>query len=507
MLLQAIHYLADSWLKIRYSRIEKQLNFALDCQQNVFNQLLTRASHTAYGREYNFKEIRSYEDFARRVPLCTYETFFPYIERVLRGEPDCLWPGLPAWFAKSSGTTNDRSKYIPLTEESLFECHYTAGQDMVASYLHFRPNSKLFTGKGLVIGGSHQCSQLNAGIRVGDLSAALIENMSSFYSWFRTPDKSVSLLADWDQKLNLTLKQVAQENVTSIYGVPTWIVVLIKKLLADNHLENLNQIWPNLEVFFHGAVNFEPYRIPFQQFIPNPSMTYFETYNASEGFFAFQYNPDEPGMLLLTDYGIFYEFIPTSELENTDPKAIPLADVRLNENYSLVISTNGGLWRYQIGDTIRFTNLSPYKIEISGRTKLFINAFGEELMIDNAEKAVAVACQKTGARVLEYTVAPIYLQQETRGCHEWLIEFEILPDNMDVFVDQLDTTLRQLNSDYDAKRSLNLAMTPPQVRVMPNGIFYEWMRRRNKLGGQNKIPRLANFRKYATELIEIADSL
>ena len=507
MLLQAVHYIASTWLKTRYSRIEKQLTAPIECQQQVLDYLLARASSTVYGQQYGFKDIRSYQEFIKRAPLCTYESFYPYIERVLRGEADCLWPGTPTWFAKSSGTTNDRSKYIPLTQESLYDCHYAAGQDMLTCYLHFRPNSKLFTGKGLVLGGSHQPGQLNSGIHVGDLSAAIIENMPIFYNWLRTPEKSISLLSNWDEKLSQAAKQVVNENVTSMYGVPTWLMILIKKLLIDNQLENIGQLWPNLEVFFHGAVNFEPYRVPFKDFFPNPSMTYFEIYNASEGIFAFQHNPDEPGMLLLTDYGVYYEFIPAAEIDRSEPSVIPLEDVQLNESYGLVISTNGGLWRYQIGDMVRFVSLKPYKIEISGRTKVFINAFGEELMIDNAERAIATACLHTQARVQEYTVAPVYLQHDRRGCHEWLIEFEVPPCNLSEFLSSLDSALRRLNSDYDAKRSFDLAMTPPQITIIPQGTFYEWMRRRNKLGGQNKIPRLSNSRRYADELLKMANLL
>ncbi|TZF85705.1 GH3 auxin-responsive promoter family protein (plasmid) [Pedobacter sp. BS3] len=493
-----------NWImKKRIHQIELFIKYPHDVQEEWFQQLISTAQHTEWGKKYRYESIFTQKEFRERVPVQTYDTLKPYIERMLKGEQNILWPSEIRWFAKSSGTTNDRSKFIPVTDESLEECHYKGGKDLLSIYCNNRPNAKIFTGKGLVLGGSHQVNQLNEEIYYGDLSAVLIRNLPFWAEFYRTPDISITLMDNFEEKVEKVAHATITENVTNISGVPTWNIVLAKRILELTGKSNLLEVWPNLELYFHGAVSFTPYREQFKKLIPSDQMYYLETYNASEGFFGIQDLPNSEEMLLMLDYGIFYEFIPMEHLDRENPPTIGLEDVELGKNYALVISTNGGLWRYMIGDTIKFTSLSPYRIQITGRTKHFINAFGEELIIDNAEKGLTEACRKTGASIRDYTACPVYFKGNEAGSHEWIIEFERPPDNLDVFIDTLDQTLREINSDYDAKRFKDMALRRPLVHVAPDGTFYQWMKNRGKLGGQNKVPRLANERRYVEEILDI----
>jgi hypothetical protein len=422
---------------------------------------------------------------------------------MLSGEQNILWPSEIKWFAKSSGTTNDRSKFIPVSEESLEECHFKGGKDLLSMYCNNRPDTRIFTGKCLVLGGSHQINQLNADSCFGDLSAVLIKNLPFWAEFYRTPDMSIALMDNFEEKVEKMAQATIDVNVTNISGVPTWNIVLAKRILEITGKDNLLEVWPNLEFYFHGAVNFNPYREQFKKLIPSDNMYYLETYNASEGFFGIQDQSDSEEMLLMLDYGIYYEFLPMEDLHKENPKTLRLDQVELHKNYALIISTNAGLWRYMIGDTIKFTSLSPHRIQITGRTKHFINAFGEELIIDNAEKGLSKACKETGAIIRDYTACPIYFKGNEAGGHEWIIEFEKKPDNLERFTDLMDQTLREINSDYDAKRFKDMALGRPLVHLAPDGTFYEWMKGRGKLGGQHKVPRLANDRAYVDEILKM----
>ena len=421
----------------------------------------------------------------------------------MSGEQNILWPSEIKWFAKSSGTTNDRSKFIPVSEESLEECHFKGGKDLLSMYCNNRPDTRIFTGKCLVLGGSHQINQLNADSCFGDLSAVLIKNLPFWAEFYRTPDMSIALMDNFEEKVEKMARATIDVNVTNISGVPTWNIVLAKRILEITGKDNLLEVWPNLEFYFHGAVNFNPYREQFKKLIPSNDMYYLETYNASEGFFGIPDQSDSEEMLLMLDYGIYYEFLPMEDLHKENPKTLRLDEVELHKNYALIISTNAGLWRYMIGDTIKFTSLSPHRIQITGRTKHFINAFGEELIIDNAEKGLSKACKETGAIIRDYTACPIYFQGNEAGGHEWIIEFEKKPDDLERFTDLMDQTLREINSDYDAKRFKDMALGRPLVHLAPDGTFYEWMKSRGKLGGQHKVPRLANDRGYVDEILKL----
>jgi hypothetical protein len=443
-------------------------------------------------------------EFQERVPVTTYEELYPYIERVMMGEQNLLWPSKIEWFAKSSGTTNARSKFIPVSPESLEDCHYKGGKDMLSIYVNLYPETKLFTGKGLSIGGSHRPSELNAKVNCGDVSAVIMQNLPIWAEAMRTPPLKVALMDKWEEKIEKMVELTVQENVTSMSGVPTWTYVLLKRILEVTGKNNILEVWPNLELFTHGAVAFGPYRQLFRELIPSDKMNYLEVYNASEGFFGIQ---DQAGtedeMLLMLDYGVYYEFIPMDQFEEDNPKTLTLDQVELGKNYAIVISTNAGLWRYKIGDTIRFTSLSPYRIKISGRTKHFINAFGEEVIVENAEAAITKACDVTGAVITNFTAAPIFMESGKRGGHEWLIEFEKVPNNLKQFTYVLDETLREVNSDYDAKRQNDIALQGPVVHAAPQGTFMNWLRHKGKLGGQNKVPRLSNSREYLEEIMQV----
>ncbi len=488
----------------RISQIEHFKEHPEKVQQETFERLLKRASSTEWGKKHGYSSISSIKEYQSRVPVQTYEEFLPFVERLGKGESDLIWPGKIRWFAKSSGTTSSKSKFIPMTKEALEGCHYRAAKDILAIYSLNNPDAGIFSGKGLTLGGSHRIDQFSNKSLSGDLSAILIENAPSWVELIRVPKKKVALIEDFEKKLELIVKTTVDENVTSFSGVPSWYLTLIKYVLAYTGKSNLHEVWPNLEVFFHGGISFTPYRELYKKLIPGDNMHYMETYNASEGFFGIQDEPSVSDMLLMLDYGIFYEFIPAGKVNNSNPPVYTLGEVEKDVNYAIVISTNGGLWRYMIGDTIVFTSTDPYRIRISGRTKHFINAFGEEVIIDNADKALEAACKATGAIVSEYTAGPVFMDTDSRGSHEWLIEFEKDPSDPEKFKDTLDKTLQSINSDYEAKRFKDINLVKPLIRSVPQGTFHNWLKSKNKLGGQNKVPRLSNTREYLEDIYKIA---
>lgn len=477
------------------------MEYPLDAQQKVFQYLVLQAKDTEWGKTHNYASIRYADEFRRMVPLQDYESLKPYIRRIMDGEQNVLWNTPVKWFSKSSGTTSDKSKFIPMTAESIEDCHYRGAIDLLSAYCISNPGTKFLSGKGLIVGGSHQINPVNKSTVYGDLSAVLLQNMSFFAQWYRTPDLSIALMDDWEKKLDALAFATVHEDVTNISGVPTWTMLLIKRLFEITGKNDLSEIWPNLEFYIHGGVSFKPYHEEFKSLIRANRMFYYETYNASEGFFGFQFGLNDGDLLLHLNNGIFYEFIPSASFGEEQPRTLLLHEVVTGENYGLVISTNGGLWRYVVGDTIRFTSVRPYKIQVTGRLKHFINAFGEEVIVDNTDRALAEACRQLGAVVNDYTVAPIYLTTQRRGGHEWLIEFSKVPYDMMLFTKVLDETLRGLNSDYDAKRSHDLALLPPVIHALEPNTFYNWLKSKGKLGGQNKVPRLNNNRDYAEEIL------
>src|ERR1700754_652271 len=493
------------FMKKRIHQIELFMKYPNEVQEEWFEQLISRAENTEWGKKYGYKSITSLSEFKERVPIQNYDTLKPYIERMLKGEQNVLWPSEIRWFAKSSGTTSDRSKFIPVSEESLEECHLKGGKDMLTLYFNDRPNARIFTGKSLTLGGSNQATQLHPDASFGDLSAVIMKNLPLWAEFYRTPHLDIALIENFEEKIEKMAYATKDVNVTSISGVPTWNILLFKRILEITGKNNLLEVWPNLELYFHGAVNFTPYREQFRKLIPNNDMYYLETYNASEGFFGIQDSFDSGDMLLMLDYGIFYEFLPLEHLHDDNPKTLTLDEVQLDKNYALIISTNAGLWRYMIGDTIKFTSLSPFRIQVTGRTKHFINAFGEEVIIDNAERALEEACAQTGAVIRDYTAAPVYFSGDQCGAHEWLIEFEKKPAEFERFIDIMDETLRRINSDYDAKRFKDLALRRPIVRKAPDGTFFNWMKEKGKLGGQHKVPRLANNREYVDAILKMME--
>ncbi|MGQ9619745.1 MAG: GH3 auxin-responsive promoter family protein [Bacteroidales bacterium] len=499
-----ISSIANFVTKKRISQIDFFRKNPAEAQETVFRNLISRAAETQWGVAHKYSTIRSIKQFQERVPIQSYEDIIPYVERLRNGERDLLWPGEVKWFAKSSGTTSSRSKFIPITNESLHECHYQGGKDVIAIYLSNRPDSKLFNGKGLILGGSHRINSFSNRSLYGDLSAILIENTPWWFNLIRTPPKEIALTEDFEKKLELITKITVKENVTSLAGAPSWFLVLIKQILEYTGKSDLKEVWPGLEVFFHGGVSFSPYRELFRHFISDGQFKYMETFNASEGFFGIQDDFSSNEMLLMLDIGVFYEFIPDNETGSSCPSALTIGEVKEGTNYAMVISTNGGLWRYLIGDTVQFTSLFPHRFRITGRTKHFINVFGEELIIDNAEKAVESACRATGAIVSEYTAGPVFTSISSRGSHEWLIEFEKEPANLVFFTEKLDEALKSVNSDYEAKRFKDLNLTMPVVKSVPPGTFYRWLKEKNKLGGQNKVPRLSNSREYIEDLYRIS---
>jgi hypothetical protein len=489
------------YFRLRYSGIENFIHYPHESQMKVFNDLIANGQYTDYGRVYQFGAINNVADFKKLVPIVEYEDLLESINRTLNGDEDVLWNTKITWFAKSSGTSNDKSKFIPVSKEALEDCHFKAGMDVLAMYYNCNTKSELFNGKGLALGGSHQINQLNAESFYGDLSAVMLQNMSGLASYMNSLDLEVALMTEWEEKINKMAQYTITEPITFIAGVPTWTVVLIRKIFEITGKNNLRDVWPGLELYIHGGVNFDPYRNQFNELIRGAGMNYLETYNASEGFFAAQDDLKEDGMLLFLGHGIYYEFMPLSEYGSPSPKTLSLQEVELNTQYAMVISTNAGLWRYLIGDTIEFVNLKPYKIKVRGRLKAFINCVGEELMVDSADRALAIACEETDAIIADYTAGPIYFSGNESAGHEWLIEFERVPNNQEKFNITLDTQLRQLNSDYDAKRYKSMALAFPKIHVVAKGTFNEWLKSKGRLGGQHKVPRLCNDRRVLDEII------
>ncbi|HKI89164.1 MAG TPA: GH3 auxin-responsive promoter family protein [Draconibacterium sp.] len=493
-----------TWINIkRIYQIQLYREHPHEIQNEILFSLLNSAKRTEWGKKYNFSEISSVENFQETVPLQSYDDIRPYVDRLRQGEKDLLWPGEVKWFAKSSGTTNDKSKFIPVTKEALEDCHLRGPKDVFALYIKNFPETKILKGKTLTLGGSHRINNFSNNSYYGDLSAILIENVPFWTDFIRIPSTEIALIEEFEEKIEKIIDTSLDQNVTSFAGVPSWYLVLMKRVLEKTGKNNILEVWPNMEVFTYGGINFEPYREQFKKLIPSDQMHYMETYNASEGFFGIQDNPHRNDMLLMLDYGIYYEFIPMKEWNKVKPSVLTLEEVEIGENYAIVISTNAGLWRYIIGDTIKFTNKYPYKIKVTGRTKHFINAFGEEVIIDNAEKALQIACRQTRAIITEYTAGPVFMTKNNKGAHQWIIEFENPPDDLDHFITILDNSLKTLNSDYEAKRHKNLNLEKPHVVVAPKGTFYTWMKNRGKAGGQNKIPRLSNDRKYLDELLKM----
>ncbi|WP_077196785.1 GH3 auxin-responsive promoter family protein [Prevotella ihumii] len=487
----------------RSKELERYVGNAEAIQQEVLQYLVAQGKETEYGRKHLFSTIKSYEDFAQNIPVNTYEELKGDIDRMRHGERNILWPGHVKWFAKSSGTTNDKSKFIPVSAEGLQSVHYQGGKDVIALYLRNNPTSRMFNGKGLILGGSHSSNYNLPNSLVGDLSAILIENINPLVNFCRVPSKEVALLSDFEVKRDRIAQETLNKNVTNISGVPSWMLSVLVRVLELSGKQHINEVWPNLEVFFHGGIAFTPYREQYKQIITHPEMQYMETYNASEGFFGIQSDPSDPAMLLMLDYGVFYEFLPMDEYGSDRPNIVPLSGVEVERNYAMLITTACGLWRYEIGDTIRFTSKNPYKFVITGRTKYFINAFGEELIMDNAEKGLEAACKATGAQITEYTVAPIFMDANAKCRHQWLIEFSKFPSSMEAFATMLDTKLQEINSDYEAKRFHDVTLQQLEVVVARKELFNDWLKSKGKLGGQHKVPRLSNSRKNLEELLEM----
>jgi hypothetical protein len=493
-----------SWvMQKRIHQMELFMKFPHEVQDEWRRKLIVQAQDTEFGKKMDFRSLSSYESFNNRLPLQDYEAIKPSIERMMMGEQNLVWPTEIRWFAKSSGTTSDKSKFIPLSKESMEDCHFKGGKDMLSIYCNNYPETRIFAGKGLTLGGSHQLNQKSGNTWFGDLSAIIMEHLPMWVEYIRTPDLSIALMGEWESKLERIAHHTSEEDVTNLAGVPSWMMILLQRIVEIKGASNILEVWPNLELFLHGGVSFTPYREQYKKMIPSDQMHYLEIYNASEGFFGIQDQRNSEEMLLMLDYGIFYEFIPAHFADTENPPILWLDQVEVGVNYAMVITTNGGLWRYKIGDVITFTSISPYRIRIAGRTKHFINTFGEELIIDNAEKALAIACEKSQAIIREYTAGPIFMEVDSNGAHEWLIEFEQAPDNLGYFTEVLDNALKSLNSDYEAKRYKNITLRAPRIRSLEPGTFYYWMKQRGKLGGQNKVPRLANDRKYLDELLQL----
>ena len=506
MMLPLFNSVASWLLKKRFHQIQLFLQYPAEVQQEVLQKLIDTARGTEMGKTYDFQSIVTYEQFAERVPIVHYEDIADSITRAREGEQNIFWPSPIKWFAKSSGTTNAKSKFIPVSQEALDDCHYKSGKDLLSLYLNNNENSKLFTGKSLRLGGSKELYK-DKGSYFGDLSAILIDNLPKWAEYSSTPSTKVSLLSDWESKIAAIIAESTKENVTSLAGVPSWMLVLLQELLSQSGKEHLFEIWENLEVYFHGGVSFTPYRSQYEKLLPKVNFKYYEIYNASEGFFAIQDRNYHNDLLLMLDYGIFYEFIPLDEFGEKTAKALPIWQVKMGVNYAMVISTNAGLWRYIIGDTVRFTSLDPYRIKITGRTKHFINVFGEELIVENAEQGLRTACEQTGASIRDYTVAPIFMSETQKGAHQWVIEFTSAPDDSSRFVRILDEALKHLNSDYEAKRQHNITLRMPELVVARPKLFYHWLDKQNKVGGQHKIPRLSNSRSYVEELLRLNEQL
>ncbi|RLJ62049.1 GH3 auxin-responsive promoter [Lacinutrix venerupis] len=497
-----VNSIASWFLKKRFHQIDLFLKYPNEVQQELLFNLIDTARGTEIGKQYEFSSIKTYKEFANRVPIKNYEGYQDLFERSRLGEHNIFWPSPIKWFAKSSGTTSAKSKFIPVSQDSLENCHYAASKDLLCMYLNNNEDSQLFTGKGLRLGGSKELYKEN-GTVYGDLSAILIDNMPFWAEFSSTPSNKVSLMSDWETKMAAIVNETINENVTSLAGVPSWMLVLLNNVLDKSEKNSLFDIWPNLEVYFHGGVSFNPYKQQYKNILPKKDFKYYEIYNASEGFFAIQDLNYSSELLLMLDYGIFYEFIPMDTHGKANERIIPLSEVEKGKNYAVIITTNAGLWRYKIGDTVRFTSVSPYRIKVSGRTKHHINVFGEELIIENAEDALKKVCKKTSCEIVDYTAAPIFMEGKEKGAHEWLIEFKTPPKDINYFNELFDNALKSLNSDYEAKRYNNMTLNKPKINIAREKLFYDWLKENNKLGGQHKVPRLSNTRNYMEELLKL----
>ncbi len=503
-----LNSIASWWMKKRMHQIELFMKYPNDVQNECLRKLVTSAKDTDWGRFHDYKNIQNHEQFKSTVPIQDYDTLKPFIDRVRKGEQNVLWNTEIKWFAKSSGTTNDKSKFIPVSKESLDECHYNGGRDMLSIYCSLYPETELFTGKNLGLGGSLETDNFGSyESQNGDLSAIVMNNLPMWAEFFRSPDLSIALMDKWDEKVEKLSNAIIDENIISLAGVPSWMLLIMKRVLEITGKKSIGEVWPNLEVYFHGGVNFNPYKDQFKTIFNKQDMNYLELYNASEGFFGIQDQRNSNELLLMLDYGIYYEFMPVNELGVSDSKTLSLDEVEIGKTYALVISTNAGLWRYMVGDTIQFTSLDPFRFKITGRTKHFMNAFGEEIIVDNADKALSIACEKSGAQIKEYTAAPVYMQDDENGAHEWLIEFETPPSTIEYFTEMLDNALKSINSDYEAKRYRNLILKQPIVRSLPKDTFYKWFESKHKLGGQHKVPRLSNERKNVEEILQLISNM
>ena len=497
-----VNSIASWFLKKRSHQIELFIKYPIDVQNELLENLIQTAKNTEIGKQYDFASIKNYREFAERLPVTTYEENQERIERARRGETNIFWPTPIKWFAKSSGTTNAKSKFIPVSTASLEQCHYAASKDLLCMYLNNNEDSQLFVGKSLRLGGSKELYKEN-GTVFGDLSAILIDNMPFWAEYSSTPSSEVSLMGDWETKMQAIVDETIKENVTSLAGVPSWMLVLLNNVMEATGKGNLFEVWPNLEVYFHGGVSFDPYIEQYNKLLPKDSFRYYEIYNASEGFFAIQDRNSSKELLLMLDYGIFYEFIPMDSYGSSSQKIISLEDVEVDTNYAIIITTNAGLWRYKVGDTVRFTSVSPYRIKVTGRTKHHINVFGEELIIENAEAALKKASLVTGCEIVEYTAAPIFMEGKEKGAHEWIIEFKDPPKSFKTFSETLDKALMEVNSDYEAKRFNNTTLNAPKIHQARNHLFYDWLKQHDKLGGQHKVPRLSNTRDFLEELLQL----
>ena len=498
-----VEQLVKWYIKSGIKDIYEYRNFAVQMQKKTFDYLIKKAKDTKFGKEHNFASIRSVKDFQRYVPVTDYDGIKDLVQLMMEGQQNILWPTKITWFAKSSGTTSDKSKFIPVSQETLDNNHFKGGQDVMCMYANNLPNTKIFSGKILIMGGSQTVHPLNKETHFGDVSAVMMSNTPAIANYLRAPKRSIALMGEWEEKLQRMAESTLKENITGIAGVPTWTVVLINKLFEMTGKTDLREIWPNFELYIHGGVSFVPYKENFRKLIPHADMNYIQTYNASEGFFSFQDILGADDMLLATNHGIFFEFLPSEEWDKAHPEALTIQEVEVGKNYAIVISTNSGLWRYKLGDTVTFTSKDPYRIKVSGRTKHFINAFGEEVIVDNSDQAINEACRQTLAEVADYTVAPIFFSEGEQASHEWLIEFNKAPHDIDAFMNILDKTLQNLNSDYEAKRYKDIALKSPKLNIAKSGLFNDWLKQRGKLGGQNKVPRLSNDRKYIEELLKI----
>jgi len=493
-------------MKKRIHQIELFMKYPIDVQNDWFSNLIDSAKDTEWGKRHHYSEIKTIEDFKRNVPLQDYNSLKPFIERAKKGEEDVLWPGETKWFAKSSGTTEDKSKFVPVSPDALETCHYKGGKDLISLYIKYNPDSKMFTGRGLVLGGSSEINKSNPPSYSGDLSSIIIDNLPIWAELHRTPSKKIALMSEWEEKLDKMAELTAEQNITTLAGVPSWTLVLLRKVLEIKKAKTINEVWPNLETYTHGGVSFIPFQKQFDQILNLPNINYMETYSASEGFFGVQdlYGEEfDGGLLLMLDYGVYYEFLPLENVDEENPETLTLDKVELGKHYALVISTNAGLWRYQLGDVVMFTSLNPFRIRITGRTKQHINVFGEELMVENVEKAIEIACDRTSSIITDFSGCPIFMKDQERGGHEWAIEFSVAPQSMEQFTEIFDTALKALNSDYEAKRYKDFVLQAPLMHNLPKGTFYNWLKKKGKLGGQHKVPRLSNSRKYVDEILEV----